>query len=144
VFKQIGILDAYFIIEKNRVSKNLIPSVKLERIIHLSKVIPNTINSFGVFEGNKLIAASIVYKISNSLAYVFMWGHDPDAENGGLAVTSLCKGLFDYYQRESVEILCLGTSSVRGQIDFGLMDFKKGLGAVTSERKAIIIPKSKI
>lgn len=144
VVKQIEIFDAYSIIEKNRIRKNLVPTVKVEKIIHLSKVIPNAINSFGVYERNDLIAASIVYKISNSLAYVFMWGHDPDTENGGLAVTSLCKGLFDYYQNESVEILCLGTSSVRGQVDFGLMDFKKGLGAIISERKVIMIPKSKL
>jgi hypothetical protein len=142
VFKQISIIDAYNIIEKNRINKNLMPSVKVQSIVHLSAVIPQAINSFGVYEQNNLIAASITYKISNSLVYVFMWGHDPDAENGGLAITSLCKGLFDYYQNESVKILCLGTSSVKGQLDLGLANFKLGLGAVESERKVMKIPKS--
>jgi hypothetical protein len=140
-FRQIELSKAYKIIEKNRLNKQIKLSISIDRMIRLSDLIPNSLNSFGIFENQRLIASSIVYTINSTIAYVFMWGHDPEASNGGVGMTVLCKGLFDSYKNHSFKTLCLGTSSLQGIIDIGLMSFKKGLGAVESSREVVFIPK---
>ena len=140
-FRQIELSKAYKIIEKNRLNKQIKLSISIDRMIGLSDLIPNSLNSFGIFENQRLIASSIVYTINSTIAYVFMWGHDPEASNGGVGMTVLCKGLFDSYKNHSFKTLCLGTSSLQGIIDIGLMNFKKGLGAIESSREVMFIPK---
>jgi hypothetical protein len=140
-FRRIDLREAYKIIEKNRLKKQINLSVSFDRMRKLSDSIPNSLNSFGIFDNQNLIASSIVYTVNSTMAYIFMWGHDPDANNGGLGMTILCKGLFDSYKNHSFTTLCLGTSSLQGRIDIGLMSFKKGLGAIESSREALVIPK---
>ena len=142
-FRTVDLVDAFGIIEKNRTSKQIDMSVSIDRLNLLANLIPSRIDSFGISDKDNLVATAIVYTINSKLAYVFMWGHDPEARNGGIAMTSLCKGLFSKYQAEFLTKLCLGTSSVQGNIDIGLMSFKKGLGAVETSREVMLIPKSK-
>lgn len=142
-FCAVDLRDAFRIIEKNRINKQIKLSVSIDRLVLLSTSIPNSINSFGILDQDDLVASAIVYTINSEMAYVFMWGHDPEARNGGIAMTSLCKGLFSLYKSQFFTKLCLGTSSAQGNTDFGLMSFKKGLGALETNREVMLIPRRK-
>jgi len=87
----------------------------------------------GVFDQQKMVAASVAVKISSSIVYNFYADHDEayDFYSPGVMVV---KGLYEYCQHHQIAMLDMGTSAVDGKPNFGLLNFKMRLGGMPTPK----------
>jgi hypothetical protein len=88
---------------------------------------------FGVYLNKELIAATLVIRVSDDIWYTFYTGHlkKYDALS---PVVFLTGEIYRHALRHKVRLLDLGTSTVDGQTNFNLLEFKLRLGAVPSAK----------
>lgn len=79
----------------------------------------------------EMTAASIAILVDERILYNFYSGHLKKYDSLSPVVT-LMGGLYAYCAKQNVQLLDLGTSSVDGQLNFSLLDFKLRLGAEPS------------
>ena len=83
---------------------------------------------FSVFHHKRMVAASVTIRIYQHVLYHFISDHVRDVGPVRPALV-LMEGIYDYCQRENIQLLDLGTSTVNGQPNFKLLKFKCELGA---------------
>lgn len=83
---------------------------------------------FSVFYHERMVAASVTIRIYHNVLYHFISDHARDVGPLRPALV-LMEGIYDYCQRENIQLLDLGTSTVDGQANFKLVKFKCELGA---------------
>lgn len=83
---------------------------------------------FGVYVEGRLAAASIAIRVKENILYNFYSAHSQEFDYLS-PVVALVEGMYHYCQRNTIELLDLGTSAVEGKPNFGLLDFKLRLGA---------------
>lgn len=120
---------------------NLIKKCKDQRGYQLSMSLTElqaTVNAFkkdfilsGVFHNKELIAASIAIRVRADILYNFYSGHLKKFDSISPVVT-LIRGLYRYCEQNNYKLLDLGTSTLHGQPNFSLLEFKLRLGAVPS------------
>lgn len=133
-FGESEIVEAHSLISRNRASRGFPLSMKAKSIELLSKTVPGIIKSYGVAHQGGTVASSIVFNVSQDLSYVFMWGHEPEETESGAAMALMAFGLLDVYKKMGFSKICLGTSSVKGELNPGLYQFKASLGAYSEAR----------
>ena len=133
-FESVEIGEAHRVIRNNRESRGFPISMTSKSIELLSNSVPRIIKSYGVSYEGRTVASSIVFSVSHDLAYVFMWGHEPKETESGAAMAFMAFGLFDVYKKMGFSKMCLGTSSVNGELNPGLYQFKASLGAYSEPR----------
>ena len=92
---------------------------------------PTKLHFFGAEQGGQLLAAAICVAVSARVLYVYAWGEISGAE----ALSPVCvlaDHLSNFARSHGFELLDLGTSSVAGIVNPGLLAFKRSLGADTS------------
>lgn len=82
----------------------------------------------GTFDGSQMIAGAVVVETFPGFAYVFMWGERPEFRQWS-PVVSLFNHLVSWANEKGFEYLDLGTASLFGLPNPGLVRFKKNLGA---------------
>ncbi len=89
---------------------------------------PGRLHLFGAEHHNQLLAAAICVAVSTRVLYVYAWGEIAGAE----ALSPVCV-LADYLstfaRAQGFDLLDLGTSSIEGIVNPGLLAFKRSLGA---------------
>ena len=82
----------------------------------------------------KLVVASAICQIIDSKSvYVYRWGVLPARNNNNSSpITVLAHHIYNYYQGLGKDVLYLGSSSVNGTENTGLISFKESLGAQQS------------
>lgn len=83
---------------------------------------------FAVTHQDDLVAASISIDVGNGVMYNFHSAH-PRSYDHLSPVVMLLKGIHHYCIEQNFRLLDLGTSALEGLPNFGLLDFKLGLGA---------------
>lgn len=121
-------------ISRNRKHKGVQLSMDTTFAKKFMNTLPDKIEFFAVSHQDIFLAAATVIRVDNNLDYVFMWGHDQNEPNSGIALSRLAFELADRSKQRGAEILCLGTSSQDGVVDSGLAQFKTSLGAYSEER----------
>ncbi len=88
---------------------------------------------FGVFNKDKLAAASIAVRVNDDVLYNFYSDHAE--EFGSLSpIVSLLGYMYHYCQRSRIDKFDLGTSAIDNRPNFGLLDFKIRLGGVPATK----------
>lgn len=121
----------YKTIELNRRAKGYPITMSLSQIESLSKAFPDDILLWGIPHENQLIAAALCLNISQEVLYVFYWGDVPGYSSYS-PVVSIAKSIYKYCQENNFKILDLGTSTLNLQPNYGLINFKEGLGCKAS------------
>jgi hypothetical protein len=119
--------DAYGVIAANRAKKGYPLSMSLDALQTMADRIPGAVRCFGVRNRGELIAAAICIVVNPVTLYVFYWGDVPGVESLS-PVTPLAAGLYEYCQREGFRQLDIGTSTLAGVPNHGLIRYKKNLG----------------
>jgi hypothetical protein len=124
--------NIYNLLKDNRESKNNKLSLSFEKILILFNSFPENFKCWAVYDANNnMRASSITLDMNDAVRYVFYWGDRP--ENESLSPVVL---LADHLIQDSIKdgflYLDLGTSSINGNINFGLRNFKRSLGAIDS------------
>lgn len=125
--------EVYSFIAECRERKGYLLSMTLEELSQTIKQFKDRFLLASVFHGGELAAASICVRVSSKILYVFYVAHSAAYDHLS-PVVLLVKGLFNYCQESKIELLDFGTSAVNGQPNFGLLNFKLGLGAVPSSK----------
>lgn len=134
VFKMLGITDlkdVYHLIQKCREQRSHALSMTLQELETTTKEFPQAFVLSGAFLNKEMVAASIAIHVHRHILYNFYSGHLKKFDTISPMVT-LLGGLYRYCERQHVHLLDLGTSSLQGQPNFSLLDFKLRLGGVPS------------
>jgi GNAT acetyltransferase-like protein len=113
-------------------------SMEWKVLSHTRKSNPAMYLPFGVYDDDKLIAATIAIQVNSKVLYHFYPAHSPEYNNFSPMVM-LVEGLYNWCRTEQIELLDLGTSYVNNKMNQSLVRFKKHLGG--EESKALIYRK---
>jgi hypothetical protein len=86
-----------------------------------------------VLDDKQIVAASLAIRINTKILYNFYMDHDP-IYNKLSPPLMLMEGLFKFSKEHGIDLLDLGTSSLNGQPNFSLLDFKLRTGAFPSPK----------
>jgi len=121
--------EAYEVIRSNRESKGYPMTMDQSDFLEMVKVFPDDIHCFAVFNPNDLsmIASSICISINSDILYVFYWGDLPRSDSYS-PITLLSSCIYDFAKKSSYKIIDVGTSTINGDPNYGLINFKRNLG----------------
>ena len=115
------------LLESSRAAKGYSLSMNMASLEQLSDAFPDRVVLFGASLGDRLIASALCLRVWPQVLYIFYWGHDPDY-NSLSPLVSLAEVIYAYCQENDVRLLDLGTSTVGSEPNYGLLQFKRGLG----------------
>ena len=101
-------------------------------VIETSKIIPSDYFLVKDSEG-KAIASALVHQINDEILHVVYWGNLMDA-NKLCPMNFLSYNIFKYYKQTNFKIIDIGPSTEDGKPNFGLCDFKEGIGCHCSSK----------
>lgn len=125
--------DVYQLVTETRTRKRYPVSMTYDKLEETIKLLPDKYLLFGLFDQNKLIAASVSIRISHEILYNFYHADEINYRSTSPLVM-LIHGIYLYCQQNSIKILDLGVSSENGLVNQGLFNFKKNLGCVSSAK----------
>ncbi len=108
-------------------------SVGVDELELLSRCLPGKIQAHGVFYHGVMVASIIVYIQSKHIAMGFNWDQDYEFQSYRCTDFLLCH-VMSHYFRHGFSIFDLGTSSLNGDINWGLTRFKEGFGSMSGIR----------
>ncbi|HEX8555186.1 MAG TPA: GNAT family N-acetyltransferase [Sphingomonas sp.] len=124
----------YDTIAANRAAKGNMVSMELSQLEEMARLFPDRVVLFGMTdgaEGGDFAAAAVCLRLSPSVLYVFYWGDRPGYSALSPIVT-LADAIYSYCQEAGVDMLDVGTSTIDRDPNFGLIQFKRGLGFTES------------
>jgi Acetyltransferase (GNAT) domain len=124
---------AYDVLSENRRARGVELSMPRDLFIKSLKTLPQDFSLHTAEINDDIAAASLTLKLSSNVMYVLFWG-DSLKYRTFSPVASLATVLMKYCESMGCSILDLGTSSVDGIVDDGLLRFKRNLGAIESPR----------
>ena len=105
--------------------------MQYEQILQMVYTFPEKIKFFGVFNQDIIVCSSICIVINPLILYVYAWGDIDNMQNYS-PITLLANYIYEYAQKKAFQIVDLGTSTVLGEPNIGLIKFKKNLGCQES------------
>ncbi|MDZ7993363.1 MAG: hypothetical protein RM022_030305 [Nostoc sp. EfeVER01] len=123
--------QAYSVILENRIRRGFMFSMNYEQILQMVNMFPEKIKLFGVFKKETIVCSSICVVINPLILYVYAWGDIDNMQNYS-PITLLANYIYEYAQKKAFQLLDLGTSTILGEPNVGLMQFKKNLGCQES------------
>ena len=121
----------YGAIAQNRQKKARTLSMSWSDVEAMVTAFPSKLHLFGAEQDGKLLAAAICIAVSARVLYVYAWGEIAGAESLS-PVCVLADDISNFARNQGFELLDLGTSSLEGIVNPGLIAFKGSLGASNS------------
>lgn len=118
----------YNFIRTCRDQKGYTSSISLKEMEKTVNAFPGRFLLTTVQENETMVAASISIQVKGHILYHFYSDHSASG-NPTNPTVFLIRGLYEYALQNHFELLDLGTSSLGGHPNFGLLDFKAGFGA---------------
>ena len=122
-----GFQRVYDTISRNRASKGYKVSMSLEALIEMRENFPGKIHFFSCTHQDNVAAAAVCMAIRSDIFYVFYWGDEPGYEQFS-PVAYLAERIYSYAMKNGFKILDVGTSTLQGIPNYGLINFKEALG----------------
>ena len=120
--------EAYNVILSNRKRNNYSISMTWDSILKMLKHFEDKFFFFGLYKDQTMIASSISINVSPQILYVFYWG-EIDGQQTLSPVSYLSTRIVEFCLDNDFTILDLGTSSINTAPNYGLIKFKKAIGA---------------
>lgn len=108
-------------------------SMTLADLMKTVHVFPDRFLLFAIYRDQELAAASISIRVTTRILYNFYLAH-PRKLNFLSPVVSLMEGIYGWSQQRGIKLIDLGTSSLEGQPNFSLLDFKLRLSGSPSDK----------
>lgn len=104
---------------------------------HLKKMIHAFSQQYKLFvvknTKGEILAASVAIIVNSRTLYTFYWGDDCTFRKYS-PVVFLLEGIYQYCQKHKIQLMDLGTSSLKGKVSEGTFRFKKHLGGNEEEK----------
>jgi hypothetical protein len=122
--------NAYHVIRDNRERHGHSISMTETQIGSMVAAFPGRLHFFAVYSDphkTQIVAAAVCIALSPAILYVFYWG---DAVGMGAysPIALLASCIYEFAQREGFALLDAGISTVVGEPNHGLINFKRNLG----------------
>ena len=127
---------AHEVISKNRAKKNIPLTMDWDSLENMHSALPSCLVVFGCFSRDQMVASAICIQISPGILYIFYWGEWPGFEPYS-PVSLLAQSIYEYAERNGFRMIDAGTSTENGEPNYGLINYKKGLGFVESIKLSI-------
>lgn len=124
---------AYEVTAANRVRRGRRMSMTLNALLELDAAIPDTLHWFGVFGGERMIAASVCMRASTTSLHVIALG-DVDNTERPHSVPVLVSHLYAWCRDRGIEQLDLGTASESSVPNEEQLAYFRSLGFELSSR----------
>ncbi|HZF79600.1 MAG TPA: GNAT family N-acetyltransferase [Rubrivivax sp.] len=119
--------EVHATLSANRASKGHAMSMSLAALQDMASALPDALQLFGCRAMGEMAAAAVCVRLSAEVMYVFCWGDRPGY--GSLSpVVPVAQAIYAHCQATGVRQLDVGTSTVDREPNFGLLQFKRGLG----------------
>jgi hypothetical protein len=106
-------------------------SLPLEQFKALLERFPDVYTVFTLRDGSTIVALTVTVRINERILYNF-YPADTDEYLSYSPTVMVTQGLYDYCRDKGYGLLDLGVSTDRGAPNYGLIRFKKNLGAQAS------------
>jgi hypothetical protein len=136
VFQQLSATSAcvvYHFLNHCRIEKGFDISMTFEELETAMKLFPEDYLFFAVFDQDKMVAASICIRVSQTILYDYAHDHDKGYNNLS-PVVFLVNGIYNYCHENRIGLFDLGTSLSHGKLKLSLLEFKTRLGATATEK----------
>ena len=108
-------------------------SIDWETLRKTVEAFPDRFPLFGVMHQGVMAAASIAINVGNGVLVNFHSAHPRDYDHLS-PVVMLLGGMVNYGRENDYRLLDLGTSAIEGKPNFGLLDFKLGVGGLPTTK----------
>ncbi len=119
--------QVYETLTANRETKRRSMSMTLSQLKEMAHLFTDRIVLFGVTDKDRLAASALCLRLSPEILYIFYWG-DLAGYSSFSPVVSLADTIYTYCQNEKITILDAGISTEDTTPNYGLIQFKRGLG----------------
>ena len=109
------------------------PSISLDYLMMLSEIFGKRIAMHRLIRGGELAGAALVYRVKRDWDYVAAWGDDLRHRHDRV-MNVMAYQLVRAAIGQRVSVIDIGTSSVSGVPDDGLVQFKRNIGGATGLR----------
>lgn len=124
---------AYQVIKANRSNKGYYLAMSEEEVLSTSHIVKN--DFFLVELNGNAIASAVVFHVANNIVQVIYWGDLPSVGEFK-PINFLAFELIKYYKAKGISHIDIGPSSLKGEPNMGLCDFKESIGCeVTSKHR---------
>lgn len=125
--------EVYAFISTRHGEKGYKISISAEDLKETVRRFPRRYLLFGIFDGSKMVGASVSIRVKQNVLYNFLMNHDMQYNRLSPPVL-LLENLYNYCLDNKISILDLGTSALGGSPNFSLLDFKLHLGGVPTTK----------
>jgi hypothetical protein len=120
----------YEVIKENRLRRGFSISMTAEQLGEMVAIFPDKVFLFAAWESEqrlKMIASAVCFAVRPSILYVFYWGDVAGVESYS-PIALLASSIHGFCQSKGYRLLDVGTSTVAGEPNYGLINFKQNLG----------------
>ncbi len=125
------------LLNESRERKGFRLSMDQESLEKAFNFFPERYQLFEVIKDNETVAVAITLKINKDILYVF-YTADLLKHRKLSPVVLLHNGIYQYCQFERIQLLDLGTSSLKGLVNSGVANFKRNLGGIASLKNTFV------
>jgi hypothetical protein len=126
--------DVYSVIEKNRTRLGVSVSMSLSQLQEMFRIFPQRLHLFAVYRDAsrmEMVASAVCMALNDTVLYIFYWGDVADVSTFS-PIALLASTIYDFCQRHGFSVLDAGISTLNGEPNFGLIQFKRNLGFTES------------
>ena len=118
------------LIAENRVRLGASVSMSLDQLNKMIDLFPKRLNLFAVYRDSArlvMVAAAVCLELTQRVLYVLYWG-DADGMRSYSPVALLASNIYAFSKERGYLLLDVGTSTLNGVPNHGLVKFKRNLG----------------
>jgi hypothetical protein len=123
----------YGFIHNCRIQKGYPSSMTFDELQRTVNTFPDRFLLTSVYQHKVMVAASICVRCNHHVLYHFYSDHNTIDKSSNPTVF-LIRSLYEYCYKNGIALFDLGTSSIAGIPNFGLLNFKMGLGATPTTK----------
>ena len=121
----------YRVIKESRRKIGVNVSMSQLQIANMIELFPSKLNFFAIHKTiddlNEMVAAAVCITVSDEVLYVLYWG-DIEGMQKYSPISLLARRIYEFAQSQSFKQLDVGTSTLLGKANYGLVKFKRNLG----------------
>ena len=128
---------AFDLILRSKRLKGYPSTLTLEELQNNFRLFPDNFLLFGIYDGDELRAASVCIRINDNVLYDISHGDNPEKRKHS-SIVPLIQGLYYFARENRYSLLDLGISTVKGEKNEGLFNFKRKMGSAVSDKKTFV------
>ena len=124
------------LLAENRARQGVLVSMSLDQLRLMFSLFPEKMHLFAVYRNStrqEMVAAAVCIEVSSSILYVLYWG-DQEGMRSYSPVAMVAASIYAYCAEHGFNLMDIGISTLKGEPNHGLVNFKRNLGFTESTK----------